>query len=103
MIKLVFATSQRKIIKFEIEEKRVKYFDDNWTDGILIMPLEDPKVRLQVKKMVLSRRPNVSAMGVLITDANLGENKKEYDKCNTDEEIAEVIKKDCKLKGLLEV
>lgn len=101
MIKLTF-TFQREVISFEIENKVVKYFDKNWRQGIMIMPMADPKVKLFVKKMIYSRKSSVSATGLLIADANLGKNKEEYDKCQTDEEIAELIRKDAKLKGLLE-
>lgn len=101
-VNLVFTTMQRKVVKFRIENRMVTYYDDNWKDGISIMPLENPQVRLQVKKMTLSRKPSVSAMGLLIADANAGKNREEYDKCQTDEEIAEVIRKDCTQKGLKE-
>lgn len=103
MIKLAFIAPQRKIIKFEVDGLKVKYFDDIWKDGLLIMPLEEPSVKLQVKKMVSSRKKSVSAVGLLIVDANQGKNQEEYNNCKTEEEVAEIIRKDCKLKGLVEV
>jgi len=98
MINLVF-TSNRKVVRFEIEGRGVRYFDDLWKDGIQIYPMD----RLQVKKMVFSRRPSVSAVGLLITDANSGKNFEEYEACKTEEDIAEIIRKDCLIKGLKEV
>lgn len=100
---IAFMTQNRKVIRFEIENKVVKYFDDNWKDGILIMPLEDPKVKLQVKKMIYSRKPSISALGLLIADANTGKNKEEYDLCKDEEAILSLVQRDCQLKGLLEI
>ena len=91
--------AQRKIIRFKIEKRKVIYYDDNWKEGIQLYPLD----RLLVKKLALSRKPNLSAMGLLIIDANTGKNLDEYDLCRTDEDIASMIKKDCLSKGLLEV
>lgn len=102
-ISIAFLGPNRKIIRFEVKDRVVKYFDDMWKDGILIMPLEDPMVKLQVKKMVLSRKSSVSATGLLISDANLGKNKEEYDSCKDDKDIVELIIRDCKLKGLKEI
>jgi hypothetical protein len=38
-----------------------------------------------------------------VKQANLGKNLEEYKNCKNDEEIAEVIKRDCKGRGLLEL
>lgn len=98
MIILIFSF-QRKIIKFTVEKRLVKYYDDTWKEGIQIYPMD----RLLVKKLTLSRKPTLSAQGLLIIDANNGNNLKEYNSCKTDEEIAEFIKRDCLLKGLVEI
>ena len=102
MQKIAFFGPQRKIIKFEIEDRRITYFDDNWKEGIIIMPLDNPKVKLEVKKMILSRKKGISAMGLLIGDANHGKNKEEYESCKTEEDIIKLITKDCKARGLVE-
>ena len=101
VISLVFS-AQRKIIRFLIEGRVVKYFDDNWKDGIQIMPSQTPEMRLMLRKMLLSRKPSINATGQLIVDANSGKNKEEYDKCETEENIAELIRRDCLSKGLVE-
>ena len=102
MILLAF-TSNRKIIKFSIENRVVKYFDDNWKEGIQILPSQTPEMRLMLKKMLLSRKPTINATAQLIVDANSGKNKEEYDACKTDEDVAEIIRKDCLNKGLVEI
>ena len=99
MIKLTFTTPQRKIIRFSIEGKLVKYFDDNWKDGLQIYPFN----RLLVKKLTLSRKSSLSAMGLLIIEANQGTNLEQYENCRTEEDIAGIIRADCKLKGLREI
>jgi len=101
-ISLVF-TAQRKIIKFLIEGKVVRYYDDNWVDGIQIMPSQTPKMRIMLRKMLISRKPTLKVMGGLIVDANSGKNKEDYDKCKSEEDIAKMICEDCLLKGLVEV
>jgi len=102
MIDLAF-TIQRKVIRFRIEDRKIFYFDDNWKDGIQIMPMNTPEEKLAVRKMIKSRKQSISAMGLLIADTNLGKEKKEYDMCKTEEELAEMIRKDMKLKGGLEI
>lgn len=99
MIKLVFAGPQRKLFQFDIDGKTVVYFDELWKDGIKILP-KDNKL---ITKMMRSGNKNVQVMAALILDANKGKNLKEYVTCKTEEDIAEMIKKDCKEKGLLEV
>lgn len=98
-MKLLIFSAQRKIIRFLIEGKVVKYFDDNWKDGIQIYPLD----KLLVRKLTLSRKQGLSAMGLLIIEANEGKNLEQYNSCETEEDIAEVIRKDCLSKGLVEV
>ena len=95
--------AQRKVIRFLIEGKVVKYFDDNWMEGIQILPSQTPQMRLMLKKMLLSRKPSIRTIGALIVDTNSGKNKEDYDACETEEDIAQIIRADCLKKGLLEV
>jgi|TARA_R100000093_G_C1927037_1_gene67482 hypothetical protein len=99
MIRLAFLAPQRKIIKFEIESKIVKYFDDNWQQGVQVMP----KDQNLVEKLRRSGKVNLKMQAALIIDANKGKNEQEYLECTNDEEVAKVIRKDCKKKGLMEV
>lgn len=98
MKKLVFVGPQRKIIQFEVDGRKVKYFDEVWKKGIQILPKDE---RL-IKEMKESGSINVRVMAALILDANKGENLREYEECNTEEEIVNMIRNDCKGKGLLE-
>lgn len=102
MIKLSFL-AQRKVIHFHIKDKVITYYDDNWPDGIQIVPSQTPEMKLMLKKMLVDRRPAIRGAATFIVDANSGKNKEEYEKCNTDSEVAELIRRDCKEKGLLEV
>lgn len=100
-ISLTF-TAQRKIVRFLIDGRLVKYFDDNWKEGIQILPSQTPEMKLMLKKMLTSRKEPIKFMGALIVDANSGKNKEEYDACKTEEDIAEMIRQDCLKKGLVE-
>ena len=89
----------RKLISFEIEKKSVVYFDDNWKNGIQIYPLD----KLMIKNLLSSIISNLKAMGLLIFDANKGENLRQYKSCKDEQDLSEMITNDCKLKGLLEI
>ncbi len=99
MIVLAFLTSSRKIIRFQIRGKVVKYFDELWKDGIQIYPLHKPTI----DKLKKSQNLNIRMMAALILDANKGKDLKEYESCKNEREIAEYIRKDCKSRGLLEI
>lgn len=102
VISLIFS-AQRKIIRFIIDGRVVNYFDDTWKKGIQILPSQTPKMKLMLKKMLTSRKQTIAMMGALIVDANSGENKEDYDKCKSEGDIADMISKDCLLKGLVEL
>lgn len=99
MLKASFIAPQKKVVSFEIDNKNVRYYDDFWKHGIQIHPY--PKEI--VKTMLKSRSGNLQAMGLLIHDANTGKNLEEYEACKTDEEVLEIIRRDCKIKGLKEI
>ena len=99
MIQIAFMTGARKIIRFVIVGKTITYRDDLWPSGIQIMP-ENLSL---IQKLLGSRKPNLITMAHLIIDSNKGDNLKEYEKCNTEQELADMIRKDCTNKGLMEV
>jgi hypothetical protein len=103
MIKLSYITPRRKIVSVEIENKVVKYFDENWTEGIQIIPSQTPEMKLMLKKMLVHRKPAIRAMGAWIVESNSGKNLEEYKKCKTDKDLAKVVHEDCLSQGLLEV
>jgi hypothetical protein len=99
MKKIGFVGPQRKIIRFEITGRKVLYFDDQWRWGIQIYPFDKKLVR----KLLHAKRAKLQAVGLLITDANQGQNLKDYESCETEEDLVKMIKKDCKSKGLVEI
>ena len=99
MIKLAFIGPNRKIISFTVEERKVIYFDEIWNNGIQIYPY--PKAL--VKKLFMSRRPQLMAYAELISASNRGKELEEYEKCKNDEEIGEIIRRDCLSKALIEI
>lgn len=98
MIKLAFIGPQREVLRFDIENRIVRYYDKIWIDGIQWIPLD-----LNMWKKLKRKGGDFAVLAALMMDANIGDNKKEYESCNTDEEIAEMIKRDCKIQGMLEV
>lgn len=101
VISLIFM-AQRKMVRFLISGRVVKYFDDNWTDGIQIIPSQTPEMKIMLMKMLTSRKDTLKVMGGLIVDANSGKNKEDYDRCKSEEDIAQMIRIDCLNKGLVE-
>ena len=98
-MKLSFVGPQRKIIEFEIEEKVVTYFDEVWKKGIQVYPLNNKLIT----KMKRTGDKDLQFRAALILDANKGKELEEYKSCNTEEDIAKLIRKDCESKGLVEV
>lgn len=90
---------QRKIIKIEIDNRIVTYYDDIWKQGVKIFP----KDMNLIERLRRSGKYNLKMMAALIIDANKGKNFEEYQKCKSDEEIASFVRKDCRSKGLMEV
>ncbi len=98
MMKIAFIATQREVVRFEIDNKIVKYFDKFWK-GIQVLPKDD-RTLLKMKR---SGKKNIQFLVALILDANKGKNLKEYENCKADEEVANIIRKDCKLRGLIEI
>ena len=105
MLLLAFITGGRKVIKFSIDGKVIKYFDDIWKEGVQIMP----KHQQTIEKFRRSGKYNLKIMAALIMDSNKGKSLKEYEKClvqdkaKTEENLANMVRSDCKEKGLMEV
>jgi len=85
------------MIKFEIEKKIIRYFDDMWKEGIQIMP-KDKSMIEKLKKGGMNQK----MMAALIIDANKGSNYHEYLRAKDDKKVSEIIIKDCRAKGLME-
>lgn len=76
----------------------VVYNDSIW-NNVQLYPLD----KELVKRLAVDNKVNLRIMADLIVEANTGDNLKQYENCTTDEEVAEIIRKDCKLKGLKEI
>lgn len=87
-----------KLIGFEIEDKKVIYHDDFWFRGLQIYPLKQSLVN----SLKASKSEKMRTYGLLIEEANSGKELEEYNLCQTDEDVAEVIRRDCKSRGLVE-
>lgn len=92
-------TASRKIVSFKVNKKTVTYFDEIWENGIQILP-KDSKVML---KLMQSRKKDIKVIAALILDANKGKNLKEYNACKTEQELIEVVSRECLEKGLLKI
>ena len=99
MLKIGFMLGDRKIVRFEIDGKVVRYFDDMWPDGIQWYPLDHSLIL----KMRGNRNQDIKILAALILDANKGKDLEEYNNCKTEEDIATIIRRDCTYKGYLEI
>ena len=99
MISISFLGPKRKILKFEIRNKTVLYFDDIWKDGVQIYPV-DPKFMYSLRR---SGNPMLNQLYNLIMESNTGENYEQYAACKDEDEIAAMIRLDCGMKGLQEI
>lgn len=98
-MKISFVGPQRKIIGFEIEGKVVTYFDEVWKKGIQIFPI-DNKLISRLKR---TGDTNMQFMVALILDSNKGKELEEYESCKTEEDLANFVRRDCEMKGLVEI
>jgi hypothetical protein len=94
MLKLIF-TYNHQVIFFTIDNKNIKYFDQKWQSGINFIPKDQNLVRT----LIMSRNRIAHEMINWINDANSGKNLEEWEACKDDYEVAEVIKREAKMKG----
>jgi len=78
-----------------LHNKVIVYRDRKWPAGVRFIP-KDAEL---VKKIIFSRNKISSQMITWINEANSGKNYEEWQACQTDEEVAEIVKRDAKLKG----
>lgn len=100
MITLNF-TINREPIRFVIEDKKIIYFDRKWDKGIQFIP----KNNELIKYLLLNQRKFQIAQQIIswVNDANSGKNLEEYQSCQDDAALAEIVKRDAKKKGLVEI
>jgi hypothetical protein len=80
---------------FDIDQKKIVYRDRKWPAGINFIPKDMNLVRT----VIMSRNRIAAEMVKWINDANSGKNLEEWEACKDDYEVAEVIKREAKLKG----
>ena len=80
---------------FKVIGKEIYYSDKVWINFLRIIPKDENFIR----KIIASRNkiPKWFIEKFNLTD----EDKKEYDSCNTEQELAEKIIADCKKKGVI--
>ncbi|HEY0090436.1 MAG TPA: hypothetical protein VGB37_16420 [Candidatus Lokiarchaeia archaeon] len=95
MIKLSFLfPSNNQIMNFKVDRKNIYYTDNFWKNWLRIIPKDKEFIR----KVIASRNKIPTQ---IITMFNLTkEDKMEYENAKTEKELAEIIIKDCKAKGL---
>jgi hypothetical protein len=101
MIHLTFMVQNRDIIRLDVDGKVVRYTDKLWKDGVQFMP-KDPQFVLKLLQ-ARNRIPFSNQIIQWINESNSGKNLEEYLKCETEEDIAEIIRMDARKKGLIEV
>jgi len=92
MISLVFSVN-REVFRITIDKKRIWYLDRKWKKSIRLVPKDEDFLR----KISMSRNtiPNTLTEAFNFTE----EEQKEYDKAETDEALADIVIKDCRMKG----
>ena len=98
MINLGFMAANRKIIRFSVRGRLIIYFDDIWKNGIQIMPMDQNLIE-RLKR----GKSNLKIMAALILDSNKGQNLRDYEACKNEEDLANMIRKECEVKGLMEI
>lgn len=94
MIKLVF-TYNREMMNFIIQKKEIYYSDRKWNNWIRCMPPPENFV----KTVALSR--NKIPKFLIDLFKFTPEEIEEYNNAKSDEELAEIIKRDAKSKGII--
>ena len=94
-------TINREIVHFLIEGKVIRYYDRKWSHGVQFMPKDHEFIRT----IIFSRNRIQLAEQIRqwIDEANSGDNLTEYNACQTEEDIANIIRRDALKKGLVEI
>jgi len=94
MKRLLFTFNQ-EVLLFDINNKEIIYRDRKWPNGLRFIP-KDPEL---VKMVIMSRNRIGNQLITWINDANSGKNLAEWEECKDDDDVAEVVKKDAKMRG----
>jgi hypothetical protein len=96
MLRLVFTYNTETLI-FDINNKQIIYRDRKWPDGVSFIPKDEGFM----KKVLLSRNRISNNMIEWIVQANEGKSLAEWQACVDDAAVAEVCKRDARLKGCI--
>jgi len=97
MIKLSF-NNNKEILNFAVVGKEIFYKDRVWSNGVRIIPLDNT-----IAKTIILSRNKIPPVIKALTQGLSEKDKQEYESCKTEEELAEVIRADCKKQGLKEI
>jgi len=92
--RLIF-TINREAFRIDIENKKISYIDRKFTKLITLIPRDEDFI----KKVICSR--NKIPIHFIDLFNLTKEEQEQYDNAKTDEELAEVCIKDCRLKGAI--
>lgn len=101
MIRLTFMVQvgiNPELIKVEIENKAIRYYDKIWVNGVQLLPSDSKEMKMIEREIIMSR--NKKDTRLLEKFILKKEDKKEYEGAKDDEELARITIKDCELKGL---
>lgn len=96
MKRLVFTFNQEVLI-FDINNKEIMYRDRKWPKGIRFIPKDEGLVRM----IIFSRNKISNQLITWIEDANSGKNRDEWEACKNDDDVAEIVKRDAKMRGCI--
>lgn len=94
MLRLLF-TFERELILFDINNKEIRYYDRKWPKGVRFIPKDEGLVKM----ILFSRNKYNYKIIEWINEANSGQSLEEWKACKDDQEVAEYVKKDAKLRG----
>ena len=94
MKRLVFTFNQEVLI-FDINNKEIIYRDRKWPKGIRFIPKDEGLVKM----IIFSRNKISNQLITWINDANSGKNLAEWEACADDDAVAEIVKRDAKMRG----
>lgn len=97
MIKLTFQMNTgygKELMNFSIEDKNIYYMDRIFKEGLRIIPKDEEFIK-KVRESRNKYSPKILDMFKLTK-----EEQEEYDNAKSDEELKDIIKKDCIKKGM---
>ena len=96
-----FMAQNKDIINFRVDGKVITYSDKIWRTGVQFIP----KDREFIKKLICARNRLPASKYIIqwLNEANSGKNYDEWKNAKGEDEVCEIIRRDAKLKGLIEV